>query len=184
MRSNKNKEIAYKVLKIAGMGVLFTVVSILAPKFPYLVLKEYLKKCFREDYKDRQLRNSIKYLKRKNFIAFKNKRFILTKLGRKYLKRRYVFTELEIKKVPWDNKWRIVSFDIPKEQTPASSALRDKLKELGFFHFQRSVFIIPYPCEKEIEELTEELGISEHVHILVADRFKNDKVIVRKFKLK
>jgi hypothetical protein len=85
---NKSKSLSFKILKISGMGVLLVAVSILAPIFPYLLLKAYLRKMFGDDYKVTQLRNSVKYLKQKKFIAFRNKKFALTKLGKKYLKKR------------------------------------------------------------------------------------------------
>lgn len=182
MGRNKNQEIALKILKIAGMGVFYSAVSVLAPMFPYLVLKAYLKKVFEEEYKPQQLRNSVYYLKRRKFIAYKNKQFTLTKLGLKYLNRKSI-EEIIIKKVNWDGKWRVLTFDIPESQISARHIFRQKLKELGFFHFQRSVFVIPYPCEKEIDQLTSELGILEHVHVLRTERFRSDKVLIERFNL-
>lgn len=179
MRS-KNQEIALKILKITGKRVLLVAVSMLAPQFPYLVLRAYLRKAFREDYKTEQLRNSVKYLKRKKFIAYKNRQFILTRLGKRFL-RRQGLKELKIEKVIWDKKWRVLTFDIPEHKISARHRFRKKLKDLGFFHFQRSVFIIPYPCEKEIDQLAGELEISEYVHLLTAERFRNDKQLVKKF---
>lgn len=178
----KNQKLALKILNIAGKSVLFAVVSVLAPTFPYFVLRSYLKKVFNESYSDKQLKNSVNYLKRKKFIAYKNKKFALTKFGINHLQRKAI-DDLEIKKVLWDGKWRILVFDIPQKQTAERHIFRRKLKELGFFHFQLSVFIIPYPCESEIDSLTQELNISEHVHLFVSDRFRNDKSIKKKFGL-
>jgi DNA-binding transcriptional regulator PaaX len=183
MAKLKNQEITLKVLKVCGLGVLILAVSMLSPTFPYLILKAYLKKRFRKSYSDMQLRNAVKYIKRRKFIAYKNKKVVLTKLGKIFLKRHFILNELSIKKVPWDNKWRVISFDIPNEKLSSSHIFRAKLKQLGFFHFQRSVFIIPFPCEKEVSRLSEELEIEEYVHILITERFRNDRLIVKKFKL-
>jgi DNA-binding transcriptional regulator PaaX len=178
----KNQELGFKILKIAGKGVLFTAVSILAPMFPYLVLRAYLKKTFNKSYSDEQLRNSVSYLKRKKFIAYKNKKFWLTKLGRKYVESKSM-DQIKIKKIPWDGKWRILSFDIPQTQLAERHIFRRKLKNLGFFHFQRSVFVTPYPCEEEIDQITQTLNISEHVHLFVSNRFRSDKDMKKKFNL-
>lgn len=178
----KEKEIAYRILKIAGLGVLFAAVSILSPTFPYLILRAYLKKAFKKNYKSSQIKNSVNYLKRRQFIAYRNKKFVLTKLGRKYLGRK-ALNDLQIKRLPWDRKWRVVTFDIPQQKIAARHVFRDHLKRMGFFHFQRSVFIIPYPCEKEIDQLTENLGVEECVHILTSDRFRNDDELVKRFKI-
>lgn len=61
-------------------------------------------------------------------------------------------SELKIKKPKkWDHKWRIVLFDIPEEKRIGRDALREKIKKLGFTELQKSVFIYPYPCRKEID---------------------------------
>lgn len=182
MSREKKQNISLKILKITGTGVLLVAVSILAPTFPYVLLRAYLKKKFGENYTQTQLRSSANYLKRKKFIAFKNRRFILTKLGKKYLKKNKL-REIEIRKIPWDQKWRLVTFDVPEQQSAARHVLRKKLNDLGFFHFQRSVFIIPYPCEKEIDLLARELKVNRDVHVFVTNRFENDREILKKFGL-
>lgn len=180
----KNEDISLKILKITALGVLIVSASIFSPQLPYLLLKAYIKQYFRKSYSSTQMRNAVGYLKRKRFIAYKNKQFVITKLGKKFLQRQLTLNELTIKEVKWDGKWRVVTFDIPKKKVAASFVFRDKLKKLGFFHFQRSVFIIPFPCEKEIIQLADELEIGEGVHILITNRFKNDSKIVKKFNLK
>lgn len=55
----------------------------------------------------------------------------------------------------WDGKWRVVLFDIPEKKRGTRDALRDKLKELGFYEWQKSVFIFPYPCRDEIDFIIE-----------------------------
>ena len=43
-----------------------------------------------------------------------------------------------------------VIFDIPEKKKPAREALREKLKDLGMKKLQHSIWITPFPCEKEI----------------------------------
>src|SRR3989344_4593151 len=58
----------------------------------------------------------------------------------------------EIKKpARWDKLWRLVIFDIPEEERTGRMALAAKLKELGFYPLQKSVFIHPYECKDEID---------------------------------
>ncbi len=61
------------------------------------------------------------------------------------------FKELKIDSRKWDGKWRLVVFDIPEKIRKGRRALREKIKELGFYELQKSVWIFPYECKDEIE---------------------------------
>jgi|SRR3989344_9096789 len=138
------------------------------------------------EFSRKQIQRSLYYLKNKKFIAFPARtpldRIVLTKLGINRLNE-IKFEKLQIKPQPWDGKWRLLTFDVPEDQYARRDIFRRKLKELGFFHFQRSVFIIPHPCAKEINMITEYLRISPNVHLLTADRFHGDSYLVKKFQL-
>ena len=182
IKNQKAKQLSIKILKIVGLGLLIASASILAPTLPYALIRVYLRKKFNANYSQPQIGNAMRYLKRKKFIAYKNSLPILTKLGRNFLQTR-LKNMPTIKKVPWDQKWRVLTFDIPEVKITARHTFRRTLKELGFFHFQRSVFICPYPCLKEINQITKQLDIAEHVHILTAERFANDKSLIKSFQL-
>ena len=138
-------------------------------------------------YSRTQIQRSLYNLKKKKFIAFPSHtptgRLLLTKLGMRRLNG-IKFEKLFIKPVSWDGKWRLLTFDIPEKQSPIRHRFRRKLKELGFFHFQRSVFILPYPCQKEINMIIDHLEIAPDVHVLIAERFPGDGKLVKKFQLK
>ena len=178
----RDKGLGVKILKTIGIGTAFVALSIIAPQFPYRALQAALRKKFNKNYSQTQLINSINYLKRKKFIAYTNGEYKITKIGSKHLA---VISELQftIHKQPWDNKWRMVSFDIPEEQKPARQLLRRKLISMNFYHFQRSLFVIPWPCEKELQLLCAMLQITPHVHIFVAERFTNDQKLLKSFNL-
>ena len=76
---------------------------------------------------------------------------------------------MEIKKPKkWDKKWRMVLFDIPEKHKPAREALRDSLRKLGFHEYQKSVFIHPYECQKEIDFVIEYFNIRQYVRTVTA----------------
>ena len=79
----------------------------------------------------------------------------------------------------WDGKWRIVIFDIPEEQSFKRNLLRQKLKEFNFRLLQKSVFVSPYVCEKEIRELCQYLNLENEVCVVIA---KNLGVFEKRFK--
>jgi DNA-binding transcriptional regulator PaaX len=175
-----------KILKTVGVGLGLAAISVLAPQLPYILLKAYLKEKLKEPYSQTQMHNSVSYLKRKKFIAFEFKenkiKVILTKLGRQHLNK-IAFEEIKIQPVKWDGRWRLLTFDIPEYKKGSRQTFRRKIKELGFFHFQRSVFIFPYPCEKEIDEMVRLLEIRSFVHLITCDRFIGDHSLLKKFKL-
>ncbi|TSC55911.1 MAG: phenylacetic acid degradation operon negative regulatory protein [Parcubacteria group bacterium Greene0714_21] len=87
------------------------------------------------------------------------------------------------KQAKWDGMWRIVIFDIPEKIKGARLALTFRLKALGFFQLQKSVWVHAYPCGKEIELLTELFGISPYVNLITAKEIKDDARLKKHFHL-
>ncbi len=83
--------------------------------------------------------------------------------------------------VKWDGKWRILIFDIPQELHNKRNRLRTKLKFLGFYMLQKSVFTFPYPCEDELVGYCNNLNISDYVNIITAENLGHIESDVREF---
>ena len=75
-------------------------------------------------------------------------------------------------------------FDIPMKFTKGREALRYHLKTLGFFQFQKSAWIYPYPCEDEIIFITDFFGIGKYVEILTVENILRDEKIKKHFSLR
>ena len=140
-----------------------------------------------DEYSKLQIRRALQYLKAKEFVVYparaKAGHITLTTLGLRRLNQ-LKFEQLRVSKRPWDGKWRLLTFDVPEKQKSVRHVFRRKLKQLGFYHFQRSVFILPYDCKNEIDLITEYLKITPFVHLLTAERFLGDKQLVSKLNLK
>src|SRR3989344_3124525 len=92
--------------------------------------------------------------------------------------------ELKIKKpVRWDGRWRIVMFDIPEKIRRLRDSLRLHFQELGFAELQKSVFVHPYSCNKEIEFLVELYNARKYVRFILADEIDNELHLKEKFHL-
>ena len=91
----------------------------------------------------------------------------LTPIGCRQINR-YRFKTLKISNKKWDGWWRIIVFDIPEEKRVGRDALRRKLKFLGFYSLQKSVFIHPFQCEREIEILGDYFNVSEYIEFFLA----------------
>lgn len=61
----------------------------------------------------------------------------------------------------WDGKWRLFSFDIPEEFRNARIMIGRKLKSLGCYNIQRSVFVYPYDCKRELEFVSKHYKVSK-----------------------
>ena len=110
-------------------------------------------------------------------------KIILTKEGQKKALK-FKLDEMEIKKpAKWDGEWRIVIFDIPERFKKAREALRMKLKDLGFLELQKSVLVLPYECEDEIDFIVEVFLIRPFVRFVRVKSFTNEEQLKIKFGL-
>ena len=84
----------------------------------------------------------------------------------------------------WDKKWRIVIFDIAQLKKTYREAFRGKLKELGFYPLQKSVWVYPFDCQAETELLKDFFGLSDQeMRLIVADNISKDDQLRKSFKL-
>jgi len=166
---------------------------LIAATSPYFLLniakgiirnRKYIKKKLDE----REIAKILERLRRNRLIILSEGdgkfKVELTEKGKRKVKE-IQFKNMKIEKPKvWDGKWRVVIFDIPeKYKKRARDALREKLKELDFYPLQKSVWVIPYPCEKEIQFLIELFNISQYVNIILAENISNDLKLRKHFKL-
>ena len=135
----------------------------------------------------RSLMSSIQALYRSNLVSQHENRnglitFILSKKG-KQVALSYNLESMTIPKNKWDKKWRVVMFDIPEKLKKIRETLRYQLKRLGFLELQKSVFVLPYECEHELEYITEFYNIRKYVRVILADKIDNELDFKNKFSL-
>ncbi len=138
-----------------------------------------------EDFPQKLNRGSSNNYWRYEKIDENTWRMVPTKKGRQMafqaeLKKFKLFTEEK-----WDGKWRVVIFDIKKKHNSARDAFRNKLTEMGMQQLQKSVFVYPYECKKEIEMWQALIFVSADVKIMESS-FEPalDKELRKIFKLK
>lgn len=118
------------------------------------------------------------------FIEKNGKKYLkLTEKGKLKLMRleQYNFKFKKPKK--WDNKWRIVIFDIPQKRRLQRDNLRFTLKQIGFVRLQNSVWVYPYDCENLITLLKLDFKIGREILYIIADKIENDKILKECFKV-
>ena len=136
----------------------------------------------------RSFNSSIYRLSRDKLIQEKKMpdgsfRLVLTKKGREEARKLDILGSVINFKKPkrWDGKWRIVIFDIPEKDRVFRSILRKHLFALEFYKLQQSVFVSPYPFEKQILNLTQVYSATPYVRVITATRIDNEKKLKRHF---
>jgi len=81
----------------------------------------------------------------------------------------------------WDCKWRIVIFDIPDEDKNDRDAFRWRLKAMGFYQLQESVFVFPFNCKDYIDYLKDLYQIKRYVQYIVAEAIDTQINLLGKF---
>ncbi len=122
--------------------------------------------------------NNLNNLKYRGILKNNGRgRFLFTKEGTRWAEKS-ALKYFRLKNRTWDKKWRVVIFDIPQEFHRQRIRFRQKLKNMGFYMLQKSVFIYPYSCDEELSDICKELKISDYVDHILAEKagFKEDEL--------
>jgi len=149
-------------------------------------VKKWLK--YRKIYHKKRITDTFKRLQKQGCIEIEKKGgqiyIRLTEKGKKMAGWLQI-DALKIKKPKkWDGKWRLVIFDISQLKKFYREAFRGKLKELGFYPLQKSVWIFPFDCKDEIELLRDFFGLSQNeMRLITAQDIGPDDWLKNKFKI-
>lgn len=114
-----------------------------------------LLKGIKEEWNHKSTKRALERLRERKLVGFHETEdgtihVLITQEGR----RKVQGWELETLKIEkprrWDDRWRVVAFDIAEKRKKAREAMRGMLKQLGFYQLQKSMFVHSYPCEAEI----------------------------------
>ncbi|MEK7567860.1 MAG: hypothetical protein AAB513_02995 [Patescibacteria group bacterium] len=182
--SRLHGKIQKKIILLLLAGVAFGLTR--SPNRQWKIIKE-----LREEWKNinrKYLEQAVNSLYKSNLISHKDNpdgttTVFLSKKG-KEIALTYNLDKISISKPKkWDNKWRMVTFDIPEKFRRTRDALRFHLKRMEFFEYQKSIFVTPYPCIKEIEYLREFYRIKPYVRILLVEKLDNAPHLRKHFNL-
>lgn len=171
-----------ETLILVGLGV-FLAASVVMPNLP-LALKPFIKK---NDEYEAWKRFNIPYLKR-TLNRLEKQRLVeiseegdrqivkITKNGKKKILK-FAIDGLNVEKPKvWDRKWRLVSYDIPKEMKVSRDVFRRYLNAWGFYPLHESAFLHAYSCGDQLEFLRQYLGVGGCVRIFTVTNIENDKL--------
>lgn len=184
--SKKATAAKFVLMTLALGGIVF--VGALAPAIFSAMEKN------RRPYKKfpkKKIQNAINMLKHRQLIEIlqgnnDKLKVQLSNKGQQRIKE-FCFETLKIEKPKkWDKKWRVLIFDIPshpKIYNKAREALRDKIKELGFYQLQKSAWVYPYECEDEILLLAEIYYVQKFIEILTVEKLLHEQKLINNFNL-
>ncbi|OGI67927.1 hypothetical protein A2738_03715 [Candidatus Nomurabacteria bacterium RIFCSPHIGHO2_01_FULL_42_15] len=175
-----------KIIRALGMGIGVTV-ALSNKRTSYKVTKLLIKEIFGLNRKPANMAGYFSKLRRQKLIEIKKSgkyhKIFLTENGREIFLR-FNYDELKIKNPKiWDRNFRVIVFDIPETKRVARDSLREKMKELGFVKFNDSVWVYPYPCQKEIDFIANYWEIGRYVHFILARDITNRDLLEKAFSL-
>lgn len=181
----KHGELRQVVLSAIGLGVLLGGTFLVTPNFPIVftsivgLIQELTKKKIPQS----KIRRVLKNLEKKEVINLEQKD------GEVYVRLKSGFTpiilkyslqpllELKKKKKKWNGKWFMVFFDVPESQRLKRDYLRKFLIDIGFYPYQKSVYIFPYECEKEIALIKKIVEGAKYISYVIAEKIENEQTI-------
>ncbi|TSA45543.1 hypothetical protein D4R52_02225 [bacterium] len=168
---------------LLGLGITAGVALFLAsPTGLFFLVKGTINYSLRK----RDFNREIKRLKKKEYVALTKTPagwlVRLTKKGEKRLQKSQV-QELTLKPTKnWDRKWRLFIFDIPEKQRSGRDLVRKKIKELGLYNIQRSVFVYPYDCRRELDLLVDYYNLGKYTTYAEINKIDIDRELRKHFR--
>ncbi|MBI2003558.1 MAG: CRISPR-associated endonuclease Cas2 [Parcubacteria group bacterium] len=186
---NKRKSFVFELLKSMAVAGAFLVAASNQRfwlNFYFNHNKELAK--YKRIKEKRKLYNAIAYLKQKKFLDITEKsNGLLVKITTKGYEVVEFYESIEKMKLKkpekWDRKFRLVIFDIPAKKKNARKAFIQKLKDMGFYMLQKSVWINPYDCVNEIATLRKLFEIEPYVKILTTEAVEEEYKLIKHFDL-
>lgn len=175
-KKSELQDLIVKSIQAAGMVAVFAMApnAIVAMKKAGLIPHPRQKE---------SVRRAWKRLVRAGLIAEKDGCLQLTGEGQKYYARICMYDALTNRPPRWDERWRVLMFDIPENRKATRHQVRLTLAEAGFRRLQDSVWIYPYPCEEFIALLKADIHIGEELLYMVADSIDSDSRLRAEFDL-
>ena len=179
----KNKSLTAEILFMVATGPII-LASLFLPNAPQM-LRPLIK--WHKNWgkiKRKRVYEAIDRLNKKRLIELiqkgDNLYIEITQNGKKLIKN-FDYDNIELPShKKWDKKWRLVVFDVPEKKNKERRAFSVKLKDLGFYPLQESVFIYPYNCRDEIDFICEFLLISRYVNYCVVESLDKREGELRK----
>lgn len=165
---------ALQVLGVSGLAG----VSVVAAN-PVQGLNRVLKKA---PIKGADYVRLLKELKRQGLVHIGQKagkiHYSLTPAGA-YRLQEVIIDELAVPRPSkWDKRWQLVAFDIPVTQSRSRQKFVGKLQALNFTMLQKSLWVHPFPCFDQVEQLAGHYNVTRYCTFIEVSQL--DKIATRR----
>jgi len=189
MMSGDNKEIFKTITKkilLELFNATVVVGSFLEDRRDPIVFKEFVKYEKWKNFKRCQFNNRLDYLLGQKLILKTpcldgQEGIILSEKGLKKALKIKFDPHLDDFPNKWDRKWRLIVFDVDEINHHLRNIFRNILKSWGFEPIQKSVFIFPFECKKEIHLARKALQIKGCVKYMLVERLEGQEELIKKF---
>jgi DNA-binding transcriptional regulator PaaX len=173
-----------QILTLLLMGASFGLT--LNPKRRFLILENIPKEL--RKVKQEYLNKAIKRLYQSKLIHYKENQdgtisLVLSEEGKKKILIYNVETLKLKRQDKWDGYWRVLIFDIPEKLKLVRKFLSKKLKEIGMYQLQKSVYVYPFECKDELDFIIEYFGLRPYVRFALVKEIDNELHLRKIFNL-
>lgn len=187
----KRWELRKAILEVIILGILSGGGSPMRPTAPILI--DGIIKILREDRKlkaeEKKVKRILESLEKKEIISLEkigDEVFVksIDKKNPQVIKYSIkALLDFKKKKKAWGGKWYIVFFDVPESQRNKRNYMRNFLVKMGFYPYQKSVYLFPYECEEEINLIKKIVESGKYMKYIVAEKIEDEKMAKMFFNL-
>jgi DNA-binding transcriptional regulator PaaX len=124
-----------------------------------------------------------KSLIRAGLLRVENGHLRITPKGERELRHLQTYGGLRTYPKKWDEKWRVIIFDIPERKRAVRLKLREAIIGAGFVKLQHSVWVFPYDSEQLVTLLKADLKIGTQLLYMIVDSLEGDRWLREHFQL-
>lgn len=186
----KRRELTEILFRVLGAALLLGG-SIAFPNLPIAlgVIVKAVRAFKSKPFDDRKVMRSLKLMKKNNVIDIITKEdnvyVVIESKGKEKILKYSIKALLDFKRKShmWTGRWYMVFFDVPEIERIKRDRLRQLLKEVGFYPYQKSVYTFPFECKKEVELIKQIVDGTDYLKYLVAVEIEDEKKLISYFGL-
>jgi CRISPR-associated endonuclease Cas2 len=180
----KRWELSKAILEVIVIGLVSGGGHPLKPTLPLMIdtIAKLIKGGKQINIEEEKIKRVLKNLEKRDIISLKEKGgkiFVHTVNNHHHQVIKYsikILLDFKKKTKKWNGKWFMVFFDVPEIQRNKRDYLRGFLVKLGFYPYQKSVYLFPYECEKEVSLIKKIVEGAKYMKYIVAEKIEDEKI--------
>ena len=176
------RERTVKILKMIALGTL--IIAVGAAPSPHAV-SQLLRALILGDTSEnrRYAFRKIREMRGRGLLEKQGVKFAVSYKGSRILSESEIHNLRIPRPARWDQKWRLIMFDIPLSESSARKALNIILLGMGLVQYQQSVLVYPYPVKETALHVCRFYKIGRYVSFASTDDLDGSDKLRKIFKL-